>query len=121
MSQLTHGLPPVPPLEPEVRERILQNVLVRMDAPAPSRSRRSTPLLTAAAVLLVAIAVTTATTLAGTWSDPKPAAGDTTTGQVLDPLPADRLPPPTGDSEIDAALARCATAVVRSGRAADYP
>jgi hypothetical protein len=108
-------------MEPEVRERILQNLLVRMDAPAPSRSRRSWPLLTAAAVLLVAVAVTVATTLAGTWSDPRPAAGDTVARQLLDPLPADQLPPPSGDPEIDAALVRCATAVVRSGRAAEYP
>ena len=104
-----------------MRERILANVLVRMDAPAPPRSRRSIPLLTAAAVLLAVVAVTTATTLVGTWSDPRPAAGDVTTGPVLDPLPADQLPPPTGDPDLDAALARCATAVVRSGRAADYP
>jgi hypothetical protein len=126
MSRLTHGLPPVPPLEPHVQDRILQNVLTRMDAPAPSRSRRSMPLLTAAAVLLVAIAVTIATTLVGTWSDPRPAVGGPTTEQVLDPLPpeplpADRLPPPTGDPDVDAAIARCATAVVRSGRAAEYP
>jgi hypothetical protein len=39
----------------------------------------------------------------------------------MEPLPASDLPAPSGDPATDTALARCAAAVVRGGRAAEYP
>jgi hypothetical protein len=123
-------LPPAPPLPHEVRERVLRTVLDERDDRGTTtatlwgrRARRWAPLLTAAAVVLVAVVV--AMTLRGA---PPPAAGPAApvTGPTVTltddrPLSADELPAPTGDEERDAALVRCATAVARSDRAADYP
>lgn len=123
------NLPPAPPLPPEVRDRALRTVLEGMTAPIPGRGRRWAPLLTAAAVVLVAatsVAVVTVSDDAPAGPALLPPATGTpapppTTGPLLAPLPDAEHPAPSGDPATDAALARCATAVVRSGHAADYP
>jgi hypothetical protein len=121
------GLPPIPPLPPDVRERALHPLLDEIDAtdpPAPSGHRRHVwaPLLTAAAAVLVAIAVAAAVALSPARPDgpPQPAAVPTAM-TTPDPVPQDDRAAPTGDPATDTALTRCATAVAGSGRAAEYP
>jgi hypothetical protein len=125
-------LPAADPLPADVRGRALRRVLTELDAPAPaldtppSHSRRWLPLLTAAAAVIIAVAVVAALTLRGgadqrTAPAAPPAEPTPTTAPTMEPLPADQLPAATGDPLLDSALARCATAVVRSGRAAEYP
>jgi hypothetical protein len=123
------NLPPAPPLPPDARDRALRTVLDAMSPPAPARGRRWAPLLTAAAVVLVAAAsVTVATSSDDAPAGPAllpPAPGTPApapaTGPVLAPLPDAERPAPSGDPATDAALTRCATAVVRSGHSAEYP
>ncbi len=130
------GLPAAPPLPPDVRDRALRTVLAGMagaGAPVRNRARRWAPLLTAAAVVLVAVVVALVALPGARSVGPGPSgapAGTPTSSPVVPtaasttapaPLPADELPAPSGDPATDAALARCATAVVRSGRAAEYP
>jgi hypothetical protein len=118
------GLPPAPPLPPEVRERVRRALLHEIDAmptpvPTPARHLRWAPLLTAAAVALVAVVVAAAVALSGVHPDgPGPATGPSA-GTA--PLPESQHPAPTGEALRDAALLRCAAAVVRSGRAGEYP
>jgi hypothetical protein len=88
------------------------------------RARRWIPLLTTAAVALVAAG--TALALSGAGPGPLPPAtggpqGVPAARALLEPLPPDQLPAPGGEPATDEAMARCATAVVRGGRAADYP
>jgi hypothetical protein len=103
--------------------------LEAVDGSARTGVRRWAPLLTTAAVVLVAVVVALVA-LPGTRpagpGQQAPSAGtaDAPPSAVIttpEPLPADELPAPSGDPATDAALARCATAVVRSGRAAEYP
>jgi hypothetical protein len=82
------------------------------------------PLITAAAVALVAAA--TLLTLSGVGPvapllETGAPAAVPATRYLLEPLPADELPPPGGGASTDEAMARCATAAVRGGRAAEYP
>jgi hypothetical protein len=86
--------------------------------------RRWTPFVTAGAVAVVAAVAVLALPGAG----PAPLAtaggpgGAATARSLLDPLPEDQLPPAgSGEPATDEAMARCATAVVRNGRAAEYP
>lgn len=122
------GLAEAPPLTPDVADSALHRVLAEMDTPAPAadrRPRRWAPLLTAAAAVLVAIGVATAITLSAapgpTTPATAPAEPTLTPDPTTQPLRPDQLPPPAGAPEFDTALARCATAVVRSDRAAEFP
>jgi hypothetical protein len=72
------------------------------------RTRRRSALGTVAAVVLVAVAVAVALSTASP-EPPAPAAA------------ADQGPPPSGDAATDAALARCAAAVVRGHSTDRYP
>jgi hypothetical protein len=126
-------LPPAPPLPAEVRDRVLRRVVHRMDAPAaPARKLTS---LAAAAAMVVAIAVTTVTSVTGFGPDdpagldrlPPATVTDGGPGAATggdpgaDPFAGVELPPPSGQPATDLALARCAAAVVHSGRAGEYP
>jgi hypothetical protein len=120
------GLPPAPPLPPDVRERVRRALLDEIDAtdtpvPTPARRQRWAPLLTAAAVALVAVAVAAVVALSGAHPDRTgpPAAGPS--AGTLAPLPGSERPAPTGEAGQDAALLRCATAVASSGRGGEYP
>jgi hypothetical protein len=127
--------PPAPPLPADVRERVLNRVLHRMDATPSAAPRRRAPFLAAAATVVVAIAATTVTAVTGFGPDDPagldrlpPAAvsgggSGTATGEDPggDPFAGVELPPPSGDPATDLALARCAAAVVHSGRAGEYP
>jgi hypothetical protein len=129
-------LPPAPALPADVRERVLHRVLHRMDAaPATAPRRRTSFLAAAAAAVVVAIAATTVTAITGFGAD-DPAGLDrlppatvtdggpgTATGEHpgRDPFAGVELPPPSGQPATDLALARCAAAVVHSGRAGEYP
>ena len=73
-------LPAAPPLPSDVRERALRTVLDGIDAPAVPARRA--PFLAAAAAVVVAIALTTATAISGLGPD--------------DPAGLDRLPPAAG-------------------------
>ncbi|GAA3079575.1 hypothetical protein GCM10010464_49600 [Pseudonocardia yunnanensis] len=128
-------MPPAPALPADVQERVLQRVLHGMDA-APARApRRRTSFLAAAAAVVVAIAATTVTAVSGFGAD-DPAGLDrlppatvtdggpgTATGEDPggDPFAGVELPLPSGEPATDLALARCAAAVVHSGRAGEYP
>jgi hypothetical protein len=96
-----------------------------MRVPSWIGHQRSTPVLTAWAVALVAAATVLVFSGAGpAWlphATAAPGGGSTTTVSLLEPLPEDELPPPGGEPATDEAMARCATAVVRDGRAAEYP
>jgi hypothetical protein len=128
-------LPPAPALPADVRERVLHRVLHRMDAAPAAAPRRRTSFLAAAAAVVVAIAATTVTAVTGFGADdpagldrlPPATVSDggsgTATGEDPggDPFAGVDLPSPSGEPATDLALARCAAAVVHSGRAGEYP
>jgi hypothetical protein len=139
-------LPPAPPLPADVRDRVLHTILDGIDdgidegsatartagtaAVRAGRARRRPAFLAAAAAVVVAVAASTVTALTGFGGDDPasldrlpPAAADSggSGPAARDPFAGVELPPPSGEPATDLALARCAAAVVHSGRAAEYP